>query len=117
MDEYDRPRHTVLTDHAITRASQRNMSLEDIELVIAYGDRSYRAGVIFCFLARKCLPEELRHDDQITRLIGTTVVLCSKDTHVVITLYRNERANKRDRAKSKYDRFRRRHDDRYYFYN
>lgn len=76
----------ALTHHAEWRMAQRNLSLEDILIVLDYGERLYRAGAVFFFL-RKCdIPKELRR--KFGRLEGTTVVM-SRETPLVLTVYRN----------------------------
>lgn len=89
----------MISDHAYQRAAQRNVSEEEIYLIVRYGHRVRKAGAIFCQFRRNSV-ESL--DARLEALIGTTVMLC-KCGSSVITLYRNERAFKRDRRKPKYD--------------
>jgi hypothetical protein len=89
----------IISDHAYQRAAQRNVSEDEIYIIVQHGHRVRKAGAIFCQFRRNSLPEL---DARLEALIGTTVMLC-KCGSSVITLYRNERAFKRDRRKSKYD--------------
>ncbi len=90
----------VLTHHAEWRMAQRNLSLDDILLVLDYGERFYRAGAIFFYL-RKCdIPDELLRE--YGRLEGTTVVI-SREMPRVLTVYRNRQKGLR-RVKRKLPR-------------
>jgi hypothetical protein len=91
-----------LSDHADQRCAQRNLSEAEIHFIIAYGKLERRAGIEFYQLRQKDLPYDLPANDRRRRLVGSTVLL-SKDSAHVITAYRNSRAFRRDRQKSKYD--------------
>lgn len=91
-----------LSDHALQRAAQRNLSPDEIRFIVDYAHRERRAGVIFCQLHWKDLPMDELPRTQLQRLVGSTVVLC-KCGHYAITLYRAGEAFKRDRRKPKYN--------------
>lgn len=90
-----------LTDHAHLRAAQRNLSKEQIEFICQRGERLRKAGAIFYRLRKKDVPKGLRRDDKYAKAIGSTVVV-SKEGHSVVTVYRNQKAFKRDRSKKKH---------------
>ncbi|MBZ0275828.1 MAG: DUF4258 domain-containing protein [Anaerolineae bacterium] len=92
----------LLSNHACQRCAQRNLSEDEIQFIVAYGTLERRAGIEFYQLRRKDLPVDLPANDVRRRLVGTTVLL-SKDGPSVVTAYRNSRAFRRDRQKSKYD--------------
>ena len=69
----------VLTLHAQRRMAQRNVSLADVRFVLKHGKRFHRAGAVFVHLRGKDIPKEKRHDKNITRLEGTTVVLSRRN--------------------------------------
>jgi len=53
-----------------------------------YGKRiNVQNGVLY-YLGNRYVPEEMVNDPEVEKLIGTTVVLSRKETHV-ITVYRN----------------------------
>lgn len=93
----------ILSDHAHLRAAQRNLSVTDIERVIAWGREMYNAGALFYFLGNRDIPSQFRGDKRSRQLVGTMVVLCSHCQQFVITVYRNDLAIRRDRRKPKYD--------------
>ncbi|MCB9452608.1 MAG: DUF4258 domain-containing protein [Anaerolineaceae bacterium] len=90
------------SDHAKQRCAQRNLSHDEIQFIIAYGRLERRAGIEFYQLRQKDLPPDLPANDPRHRLVGSTVLL-SKNMAQVVTAYRNGRAFRRDRQKSKYD--------------
>lgn len=91
-----------LSKHAKTRSVERNLSSDDLNFVLSYGERLRRTGVIFCQLRKKDIPQDKQTFQRYGRLVGTTIVLCSCGSSV-ITLYRNEKAFRKDQSKSKYD--------------
>jgi len=96
----------VLTDHAEVRAAQRNLSMRDIEILTTYGRTFHCGGALHLFLGLKDIPSDLRANDSIVKLIGTTAVL-AKDDHSIITVYRNRHALSMIRRKNKWDLSRR----------
>lgn len=93
----------ILTNHAILRMAQRNVSEADICFVLNHGHKMHRAGAIFIVLRRCDFPKGLhkRYD----RLEGTVVVV-SRETHQILTVYRNRQSGLR-RIKQKPNRSRR----------
>lgn len=78
----------ILSDHSNQRLAQRNLSEDEIEIVIAYGQKLHRAGAVFYYLRRCDLP--LPVSPEVERLVGTAVVL-SRDETTLITAWRNRR--------------------------
>lgn len=89
--------------HSAYRTARRNLSGEDINYVIAYGQRFHRAGALIYYLRRRDVPEWDRANDRWMRLSGSAVIL-TKDGRTLITAWRNRRSGlKRIRCKPKYD--------------
>lgn len=91
----------TLSQHALIRASQRNISNEDMQIVLTYGQRLHNGGAILYFLGQRDIPEELKSDDRIMKLEGTTLVI-SKDGTCLITLYKNKDGLKKLKKKRKW---------------
>lgn len=91
-----------LSDHAVQRSAQRNLAYNEIQFIIDHGERTHAAGVIFCQLLRKNIPNQLPGSAPERRLVGSTVVI-SKDEECVITLYRNTDALHKTRRKTRYN--------------
>ena len=89
------------TDHFLYRADQRNFTPDEIEFVIEHGKRVHRAGVIFCQMLEKWMPDDLPGNHPYRRLKGSTVVLC-RCGQLVITAYKDDKAYKKDRRKPKF---------------
>jgi hypothetical protein len=89
------------SDHADLRCVQRNLSEEEVHFIIQHGEMTRRTGVIFFHLRKRDIPPQYTRDQRIGRLIGTTVVV-DKECTLVITVYRNDEARKKDRRKTKY---------------
>ena len=86
--------HLHLTAHAKLRLAQRNLSIDEINYVLLYGQAWHKAGAVINYLRRKDIPKADRADQRRKRLIGTTVVMVeSKPT--VLTAYRNPRSGLR----------------------
>jgi len=97
----------VLSDHAVLRMAQRNLSLSDVNYVICNGRKLRRAGVTHHFLGKRDIPEADVCNSEITRLEGTTILsdfLDSKGGVNIITLYRNKSAFRMLKRKTKYDK-------------
>ena len=78
---------SLLTRHAALRMAQRNVSLADAGLVIAYGTVEYRTGVEFYFIAQRNIPPG--SERSLERLVGTTAVVRAGR---VETVYRYRKA-------------------------
>ncbi len=90
----------TLTQHAQLRMSQRNVSREDVLLVLQHGKVEYRAGTVLYFMSKRRIPAGIAHAE---RLEGIAVLCKGKR---IITVYRNrKRALKNHRRKSKYDMY------------
>lgn len=90
-----------LSEHADLRSAQRNLSSNEIEFILAQGNRVRRTGVIFCQLRKIDLPDNLPGNSRMRRLVGSTVVLSSCG-QIVLTVYRNARAFHKDTRKAKF---------------
>jgi hypothetical protein len=94
-----------LTQHAVRRMAQRNISLGDLEYVLEHGDRIHKTGVTIYILRKRDIPQTDRKRAEITRLEGTVVLtgFTHQGTLEVITTYRNKSASRMFRRKQKYD--------------
>lgn len=94
------------TAHALSRSAQRNLSFADVEFVLAYGRRTYCAGALHVFLARRDIPADKGLHQRFGHLEGTVLVLVPSDGNdlTLVTAYRNRRGFKAVRAKAPYDR-------------
>ena len=94
-----------LTQHAVLRMAQRNISLDDLEYVLEHGERVHKTGVTIYILRKRDIPQNDRKKSEITRLEGTVVLTgFSQDGNLeVITMYRNKSAFRTLRCKEKYD--------------
>ena len=94
-----------LSQHAVLRMAQRNLSLRDLDYVLDHGERIYKTGVTIYVLRKRDISENDRKKSEITRLEGTVVLTGFKKdgTLEVITTYRNQDAFRTLRGKAKYD--------------
>ncbi len=99
--------HTLrYTYHALSRRAQRNLSDADIDFVLNYGRRVRSAGVLHIFLGRRDFPRQRDLVRRFGHLEGTTLVVNDQEGQpVLVTAYRNRRALKQIRAKTKYERY------------
>src|SRR5690349_2292278 len=83
-----------ISQHAILRMAQRNISLRDLEYVLAHAERVYRTGVTIYILRKRDIHPNDRKTSEITRLEGTVVLAGhTRDGRLeIITLYRNKSA-------------------------
>ncbi len=86
------------SDHAQLRMAQRNVSWADVDFVLDHGAKIYRRGVIFYFLRRCDIPNNLWQ--KYGRLEGTTIVF-NGQTQEIITVYRSHRQRGLRRVKRK----------------
>jgi hypothetical protein len=91
-----------LSDHAATRAAQRNLSALEIDFLLENGRLTHNTGVIFGQLRAKDVPDDLPGNHPFRRLVGTTVVLC-RCGYTVVTVYREARAFHGDLCKTRYN--------------
>jgi hypothetical protein len=94
-----------LSQHAILRMAQRNISLCDLEYVLEHGERVHRTGAAIYILRKRDIPRSDRKKSEVTRLEGTVVLTSfSKEGNLeIITLYRNKSAFRMIQCKVKYD--------------
>ena len=94
-----------LSQHAILRMAQRNISLGDLAYVLEHGERVHKTGVAIYILRKRDIPQSDRKSSEVTRLEGTVVLTSfSEDGNLkIITLYRNRFAFRTIRSKAKYD--------------
>ena len=83
--------------------SQRHISPRDVEYVVRYGQRIYRAGMLHYFLGQRHIRYDDRANDRINHLAGTIVLIESSTGTEVVTVYRNRRGAKKIRAKAKFN--------------
>lgn len=91
------------TEHAVARMCQRNLDEADVDYVLEQGTRFIRTGAIHVFLGKRDVPELDQCYTQVTRLIGTTVLIDSHDAMTVLTVYRNRESIKKDKRKAKFN--------------
>lgn len=87
----------LVSRHAEKRMAQRNLSLNDLELVLRLGRKEHRTGVSFFFFGERDVPRGQELD--LRRLAGTTIVAAEE---CILTVYRNERAISRIKRKPKW---------------
>jgi hypothetical protein len=94
-----------LSQHAILRMAQRNISLGDLEYVLEHGERVHKTGVAIYILRKRDIPQSDRRMAEITRLEGTVVLTSFSENGnlQIITMYRNKSAFRTIRCKAKYD--------------
>ena len=92
------------TGHAVVRQAQRNLSAQDIDFVVAHGQRLYSGGALHIFLRNRDIPRDKASYREFARLEGTTLVIKEEgDIAVLLTTYRNRHGLKAIRSKGKYD--------------
>ena len=75
-----------ITNHARVQITRRRLRREDIELALGMGEETHCAGATFYVLRLCDIPHELRHDPELRRAEGTTVIV---EGDTIITAYRN----------------------------
>ena len=103
-----------LSKHALLRMAQRNVSPDDLEYVLEHGEPINTTGIMIYILRKRDIPDHDRNKSKITRLEGTVVLtVFTQDGHLqIITAYRNKRACKAVRSKTKYANRKRQRTDR-----
>ena len=89
-----------LTGHARQRGAQSNLCVDYLDLVRRYGVLEHRTGVRFYFVRRREVERFREVEPRLDRLHGVVLVV-SADDCIVITVYRNRRALRDIRRKSK----------------
>lgn len=91
---------TTFTLHSACRAAQRNLSSDDIQYIIIYGQRLHRAGAVIYYLRKRDIPLWDQNQSIYMRLAGSAVVF-SRDGRAIITVWRNcQKGLKHIRCKS-----------------
>lgn len=85
------------------RGAQSNLRLQDCELVRRYGVLEHRSGVRFYVLRRRDV-ERFRDAEPRLQKLHDVVVVVACDDNTIITIYRNAKALKKIRRKSKLQR-------------
>ena len=96
----------LLTSHSRLRCAQRNISVDELDMVLSLGKEIRRTGVTFYFLGKRNVPFAARSSERMQKLVGT--VLLVGDDDAIITVYRNESALRTILKKSKSRHFGRR---------
>ena len=91
---------TEYSIHADRRCMQRNIHPSDVAIVLRYGRRYHRTGIVFVFLGERDIPEGLKSSDRYARLEGLTL-LVSGDGEL-ITAYKNKDGLPKIRKKKKH---------------
>lgn len=98
-----------LTGHAEQRMAQRNLSWDDVHIVLMYGQRFHKAGAIFIYLRSRDIPDDLLPDDRFARLEGTTIVVSRDEPGQILTVYRNRQGGaghiRRKKNRDRYPRY------------
>jgi hypothetical protein len=87
--------------HGRHRGAQSNLSDRDLEIVRTYGVLEHRTGVRFYFVGKREV-ERFRHVEPRLAKLHDIVMVVTRDGSLVITTYRNRRALREIRRKSKY---------------
>lgn len=82
--------------------AQRGLPEDDVDYVMRHGQRVYNAGVCAYFLGKRDIPKEDFREDRYRRLEGP-VALVDSCGEQVITAYRNKKALRKFRRRTKYD--------------
>ena len=89
------------TKHARCRMDRRNFSELEVAYVMRHGQLFRRTGICFYFLAARDVPLADRKLPWVQRLVGLTV-LTSPEQAAIITLYKNQKALRDIKKKSKF---------------
>jgi hypothetical protein len=92
-----------LSKHAMCRRAQSNLRESDIEIVRRYGVLEHRTGARF-YVVLKREVERFCDAEPRLRKLHDIVMVVSSDDKTVITVYRNSRALREIRRKSKVHR-------------
>ncbi len=88
-----------LSTHARLRGAQSNLSSDDVEIVRKYGILERRTGVQFYVLRRREVERYRTAEPRLAKLHDVVLIVSGDNT--VITIYRNSKALKEIRRKSK----------------
>ena len=88
------------SEHAQIRCAQRQIDPESLAFIKKHGQKIRRTGIMFYFLGRRNIPQDLRADDRFAKLEGVTLLISADGT--LITAYRNPKGLKTIRKKMRY---------------
>ena len=99
------PLNLKLSQHAVLRMAQRNISVDDLLYILERGERVHKTGITIYILRKRDILKNDLKKSEITRLEGTVVLTgFSQDGKLeVITMYRNRDGFRAVRYKAKYD--------------
>ncbi len=83
------------------RMAQRGLSKADIDYVMEHGRCLHNAGARAYFLGKRDIPKEDLRKDRYRRLEGTFVIL-DKRGEQILTTYRNKKAPRQFRRRTKH---------------
>ena len=95
-----------ITKHAKQRASQRGISLEQIELCINFGERMNRTGMEFYCMTKKCLKKLKKATGAYMDNLQGLIVMTHYDENgilAVVTVYKNQNGFRKIKKKEKYN--------------
>jgi hypothetical protein len=93
------------SQHSLQRAAQRNISPDEVEYIMTYGQIFHRAGAVIYFLRKRDIPEEDQVYASRVRLVGTALIF-SQDNNSLITIWRNRKSGlKRIKQKGEFSLF------------
>ena len=96
-------RRLAISHHAKLRLAQRNLSIDDVEYVLAYGQAHQAASATIVHLGRRDIPTRHQRESNLRRLEGTVLVLQGTHREQLVTVYRNRRRGSRDiKRKARY---------------
>ncbi len=99
----ERERRLAISRHAKLRLAQRNLSIEDVDYVLAHGQAHQAASATIVHLGRRDIPVDHQRESRLRRLEGTVLVLQGTHREHLVTVYRNRRRGSRDiKRKAKY---------------
>ena len=107
LKEVKKMKSIAITNHARQRASQRGISLEQIELCISYGVRMNRTGMEFYCMTKKCLKKLKKATGAYMDKLQDLIVMTTYEDDgvlAVVTVYKNHNGFKTIKKKRKYNK-------------
>ncbi len=96
------PADARFSKHARQRGAQSNLCERDVEIVRRYGVLEHRTGVRFYFVGKREVERYRLVEPRLTKLHDIVLIVSNDDDCTVITVYRNSKALRDIRRKSKY---------------
>jgi hypothetical protein len=96
----DNSADAMLSKHAQRRGAQSNLCEHDVDLVRKYGVLERRTGVRFYFVRRREVERFRAIEPRLAKLDG--IVMVMSPDGIVITFYRNSKAQRSIRRKHKF---------------